>query len=163
KGATFHHSPSASPVSPVTPPPLRRAHSNFDHVVDAHRRRVALALSNIDQSLAASAKDDSSSLSSSSAPGRSFRDDSLPIPHGFPPPARQPRPRRPEDPPAQARPPPLLVQQQQRQRPHQPQHPPPQQPRLRQRHRLVHSHLLPQAGRRCRRRRLRPPLPLPLP
>src|SRR5262249_40924377 len=60
-----------------------RAHSNFDHVVDAHRRRVALALSNIDQSLAASAKDDSSSLSSSSAPGRSFRDDSLPIPQGF--------------------------------------------------------------------------------
>ena len=76
KGATFH-SPTTPPSSPeleFRPPPLpRRSQTNLDDVIDAHRRRVALTLGNIDKSLAAT---DSTTTS------KALRDDSLPIPRG---------------------------------------------------------------------------------
>ncbi|KAI0017248.1 hypothetical protein F4780DRAFT_782447 [Xylariomycetidae sp. FL0641] len=81
KGATFH-SPATPPSSPpaattFTVPSLpRRSQSTLDEVVDAHVRRAALAIGNIEDCLAAA---DSKATSSR----RSFRDDSLPVPRGF--------------------------------------------------------------------------------
>lgn len=80
KGATFHSPTSPASDESITfrPPPLpRRSQTNLDDVVDAHRRRVALTLGDIDKSLA------SISGSSPSSPRRSFRDNSLPIPRSF--------------------------------------------------------------------------------
>ncbi|KAL2258955.1 hypothetical protein VTK26DRAFT_7542 [Humicola hyalothermophila] len=80
KGATFH-----SPTTPSSsqrvfrPPPLpHRSHTNLDDVIDAHRRRVALTLGDIDKALAGLSTDDSSP----SGPTKTLRDDSLPIPRG---------------------------------------------------------------------------------
>lgn len=80
KGATFH-SPTTPPSSPPTtsfrvPSLPRRSQTNLDDVVDAHRRRAALRIGEIESSLACPKADGSSSR-------RSFRDDSLPVPKGF--------------------------------------------------------------------------------
>ncbi|RDW95264.1 putative zinc finger transcription factor ace1 [Coleophoma crateriformis] len=80
KGATFH-SPPSSPESEApyhfrVPSLPRRAHTTLEDVVDAHKRRVALTLGNIDRSLA--------SLEEPSPTSRqSFRDESSPVPQGF--------------------------------------------------------------------------------
>ncbi|KAH8820423.1 putative zinc finger transcription factor ace1 [Xylogone sp. PMI_703] len=78
KGATFH-SPSSSPnINPeqyFTVPALpRRSHSSLEDVVDAHKRRVALTLGDIDRSLAG--------LDDCSSTRPSFLDDSDPVPQG---------------------------------------------------------------------------------
>ncbi|KAL2154162.1 hypothetical protein VTH82DRAFT_2838 [Thermothelomyces myriococcoides] len=83
KGATFHSptTPPESPEQPVfTPPSLpRRSNTSLDDVIDAHRRRVALTLGDIDKTLSGLVKDDSSSAS----PDRkTLRDDTLPLPQG---------------------------------------------------------------------------------
>nr|XP_036585243.1 zinc finger transcription factor ace1 [Colletotrichum truncatum]KAF6795140.1 zinc finger transcription factor ace1 [Colletotrichum truncatum] len=78
KGATFH-----SPTSPTSseddalasPPSLRRSQTNLDDVVDAHCRRTALILDDIENSL--------SNFNIVSPKAKSFRDDSLPVPRGF--------------------------------------------------------------------------------
>ncbi|TQN73481.1 Zinc finger transcription factor ace1 [Colletotrichum shisoi] len=79
KGATFH-----SPTSPTSsssddaltaPPSLRRSQTNLDDVVDAHCRRMALIVDDIDKSL--------SNINLVSPNAKSFRDDSLPVPRGF--------------------------------------------------------------------------------
>ncbi|KAI8227524.1 Zinc finger transcription factor ace1 [Colletotrichum sp. SAR 10_96] len=78
KGATFH-----SPTSPTSstddalasPPSLRRSQTNLDDVVDAHCRRAALMIDDIENSL--------SNITIVSPKARSFRDDSLPVPRGF--------------------------------------------------------------------------------
>jgi hypothetical protein len=80
KGATFH-SPQSPPSSPETaafyPPSLpRRSQTSLDDVVDAHRRRVALALGAIDKTL-------SQQISSLSLSETTLRDDSLPVPRSF--------------------------------------------------------------------------------
>jgi uncharacterized C2H2 Zn-finger protein len=94
KGATFHASSSSSSSSPSSsssttptpeeplpsrlrvPSPPRRAQSNLDDVVDAHKRRVALTLGDIDRGLAAT--DDASSPSARPA----FPDEADPVPRG---------------------------------------------------------------------------------
>ena len=76
KGATFHSPTSPSSPEPVDfqPPSLpRRSQTNLDDVIDAHRRRVAFTLSDIDKTL----------TSLTAKPPSSFRDDSLPIPRGL--------------------------------------------------------------------------------
>ncbi|RYP56514.1 hypothetical protein DL771_011833 [Monosporascus sp. 5C6A] len=79
KGATFH-SPTTPPSSPPAPtfrvPSLpRRSQTNLDDVLDAHRRRAAIVIGRIEDTLADTKVD--------SAPSRrSFRDNSLPIPRG---------------------------------------------------------------------------------
>ena len=85
KGATFHSPPSPSSSDSdsdsdtFTPPALpRRSLTNLDEVVDAHRRRVALTLDDIDRTFGTS-----KATSSSSVPQRSFRDDSLSVPQGI--------------------------------------------------------------------------------
>lgn len=91
KGATFHapSSSSSSSSSATTatttehslpyhlrvPSPPRRAQSTLDDVVDAHKRRVALTLGDIDRGLAATDDD-----SSSARP--TFRDEADPVPRG---------------------------------------------------------------------------------
>ncbi|KAG6978055.1 Zinc finger transcription factor ace1 [Fusarium oxysporum f. sp. conglutinans] len=60
------------------PPTLPRAQSHLDDVVDANRRRVALALNDIDEALSL----DQLSLSPKSKI-KTLRDTSLPIPRGF--------------------------------------------------------------------------------
>lgn len=81
KGATFH-----SPTSPTSsnddfvPPRLERSQSDFDDVVDASRRRIALTLNDIDEALS-KAKD--LSLSDKSPRSQTLRDTSLPVPRGF--------------------------------------------------------------------------------
>ncbi|OLN81390.1 Zinc finger transcription factor ace1 [Colletotrichum chlorophyti] len=79
KGATFHSptSPTSSPDDAfVAPhPTLRRSQTNLDDVVDAHRRRMALIVDDIDKSLA--------NINLVSPKAKSFRDDSLPVPRGF--------------------------------------------------------------------------------
>lgn len=80
KGATFHSptTPLESPEPVFTPPSLpRRSHTNLDDVIDAHRRRVALTLGDIDKTLAGLCKDDSAP-----APRKASRDDTLPLPRG---------------------------------------------------------------------------------
>ncbi|KAB5580534.1 hypothetical protein GE09DRAFT_1167993 [Coniochaeta sp. 2T2.1] len=75
KGATFHSptTPTSPEVNDYKPPSLpRRSQTNLDDVIDAHRRRVALTLGDIDRTL-------SSAYNTSTS---SFRDDSLPIPRG---------------------------------------------------------------------------------
>ncbi|KAF9879101.1 hypothetical protein CkaCkLH20_03334 [Colletotrichum karsti] len=78
KGATFH-----SPTSPTSstddalaaPPSLRRSQTNLDDVVNAHCRRAALMITDIENSL--------SSFNIASPKAKSFRDESLPVPRGF--------------------------------------------------------------------------------
>ncbi|KAL2178679.1 uncharacterized protein P884DRAFT_120270 [Thermothelomyces heterothallicus CBS 202.75] len=81
KGATFHSptSPLESPEPVFTPPSLpRRSHTSLDDVIDAHRRRVALTLGDIDKTLTGLVKDDSTAT-----PVRKIlRDDTLPLPQG---------------------------------------------------------------------------------
>ncbi|KAK3310363.1 uncharacterized protein B0T15DRAFT_387304 [Chaetomium strumarium] len=82
KGATFH-SPTTPPESPervFRPPPLpRRSQTNLDDVIDAHRRRVALTLGDIDKTLAGSSKPDSVAVP---ARKKTLRDETLPLPRG---------------------------------------------------------------------------------
>ncbi|KAK1687742.1 hypothetical protein BDP55DRAFT_85323 [Colletotrichum godetiae] len=79
KGATFHSptSPTSSLDDALTaaPPSLRRSQTNLDDVVDAHCRRMALIVDDIDKSLA--------NITLVSPKTKSFRDDSLPVPRGF--------------------------------------------------------------------------------
>ncbi|EGS17948.1 uncharacterized protein CTHT_0059610 [Thermochaetoides thermophila DSM 1495] len=79
KGATFHSptTPSDSPERVFRPPPLpSRSHTNLDDVIDAHRRRVALTIEDIDKVLSGLTTKDDSSPSAL----KSLRDDSLPLP-----------------------------------------------------------------------------------
>jgi len=81
KGATFHSptTPLESPEPVFTPPSLpRRSNTSLDDVIDAHRRRVALTLGDIDKTLASLSKDDSSA----SAARKTLRDEALPLPRG---------------------------------------------------------------------------------
>uniref|UniRef100_L2G3Q1 Zinc finger transcription factor ace1 n=1 Tax=Colletotrichum fructicola (strain Nara gc5) TaxID=1213859 RepID=L2G3Q1_COLFN len=59
----------------ASPPSLRRSQTNLDDVVDAHCRRAALMIDDIENSL--------SNITIVSPKARSFRDDSLPVPRGF--------------------------------------------------------------------------------
>lgn len=79
KGATFHSPTSPeSPESAVFIPPSlpRRSQTNLDDVIDAHRRRVALTLGDIDKALSAA-------TDSTSSPKKPLRDNSFPIPRGL--------------------------------------------------------------------------------
>jgi hypothetical protein len=82
RSATFHSPPSPSSDSDCDdlafiPPSLpRRSQTNLDDVVDAHRRRVALTLGNIDKTLAAATE-------TSPSTSKSFRDTSLSVPRGI--------------------------------------------------------------------------------
>ncbi|KAK4044559.1 hypothetical protein C8A01DRAFT_12074 [Parachaetomium inaequale] len=81
KGATFHSptTPLESPEPVFTPPSLpRRSHTNLDDVIDAHRRRVALTLGDIDKTLAGLCKDNSAASSAR----KTLRDETLPLPRG---------------------------------------------------------------------------------
>ncbi|KAL2158555.1 hypothetical protein VTH06DRAFT_4322 [Thermothelomyces fergusii] len=81
KGATFHSpsSPQESPEPVFMPPSLpRRSHTSLDDVIDAHRRRVALTLGDIDKTLSGLVKDDSGA----SPVRKTLRDDTLPLPQG---------------------------------------------------------------------------------
>ncbi|KFY09632.1 hypothetical protein V492_05417 [Pseudogymnoascus sp. VKM F-4246] len=77
KGATFHNPPS--PVSDhfVVPCLPRRSQTSLEDVVEAHKRRVALTLGDIDRGLSAV------DLGAPHPTTQSFRDDSLPVPQGF--------------------------------------------------------------------------------
>jgi predicted small metal-binding protein len=94
KGATFHSptsaahsafpSPPASP-SPVVadrfvPPNFSRSHSSPDDVIDAHRRRAAMILSDVDRFFG-STKEENLTLPPPSKTAR--LDDILPIPRSF--------------------------------------------------------------------------------
>ncbi|KAH6845201.1 hypothetical protein B0I37DRAFT_416750 [Chaetomium sp. MPI-CAGE-AT-0009] len=81
KGATFHSptTPEESPEPVFTPPSLpRRSHTNLDDVIDAHRRRVALTLGDIDKTLAGLRNDDAPL----SPARKALRDETLPLPRG---------------------------------------------------------------------------------
>ncbi|KAK4154044.1 hypothetical protein C8A00DRAFT_14826 [Chaetomidium leptoderma] len=81
KGATFHSptTPTESPEEVFTPPSLpRRSQTNLDDVIDAHCRRVALTLGDIDKTLAGLPKD----TSSTSPARKTLRDEILPLPRG---------------------------------------------------------------------------------
>ncbi|RFU74133.1 zinc finger transcription factor ace1 [Trichoderma arundinaceum] len=83
KGATFHSptSPSATASDDdFVPPRLTRSQSDFDDVVDASRRRIALTLNDIDEALS---KAQDLSLSDKSPRRKTLRDTSLPVPRGF--------------------------------------------------------------------------------
>lgn len=83
KGATFHSptSPSAtSSEDDFVPPRLTRSQSDFDDVVDASRRRIAMTLNDIDEALS---KAQDLSLSDKSPRKKTLRDTSLPVPRGF--------------------------------------------------------------------------------
>ncbi|KFZ03309.1 hypothetical protein V502_11053 [Pseudogymnoascus sp. VKM F-4520 (FW-2644)] len=77
KGATFHNPPS--PVSDhfVVPCLPRRSQTSLEDVVEAHKRRVALTLGDIDRGLSAV------DLGAPHPTTQNFRDDSLPVPQGF--------------------------------------------------------------------------------
>jgi hypothetical protein len=82
KGATFHAAATPSWDRDLayhlrTPSPPRRAQSTLDDVVDAHKRRVALTLTDIDRGLAAAAAPEPSSTTRPS-----FPDDADPVPRG---------------------------------------------------------------------------------
>ncbi|EHK99292.1 C2H2 and C2HC zinc finger [Glarea lozoyensis ATCC 20868] len=77
KGATFHSPPSPEAEETfIIPGPPRRAQSTLEDVVDAHERRVALTLADIDRGLAA--VEDRSPTAR-----QSFPDEADPIPQGF--------------------------------------------------------------------------------
>ena len=75
KGATFHIPPT--PASDLPCRLVRRAESSLEDIVEAHKRRVALTLDDIEASLSAM------NLGSARPTAQSFRDDSLPVPQGF--------------------------------------------------------------------------------
>jgi len=76
KGATFHSPSSPSSDNHFTIPSLpRRSATNLEDVVDAHRRRAALRLLDIDRGLSA--------VESSTTTRTSYRDEGLPVPQGF--------------------------------------------------------------------------------
>ncbi|TVY75713.1 Zinc finger transcription factor ace1 [Lachnellula suecica] len=79
KGATFHSpsSPDCDVPEPFKVPALpRRSQSTLDDVVDAHKRRVALTLGDIDRGLAAVEE-------RSPTARQSFPDEADPVPQGF--------------------------------------------------------------------------------
>jgi uncharacterized C2H2 Zn-finger protein len=79
KGATFHQPTTPERELPhnfKVPSLPRRSQSTLDDVVDAHKRRVALTLGNIDRGLAA--VEDRSPTTR-----QSFRDEADPVPQGF--------------------------------------------------------------------------------
>lgn len=79
KGATFHHPTTPERELPhhfKVPALPRRSQSTLEDVVDAHKRRVALTLGNIDRGL--SAIEDRSPTAR-----QSFRDEADPVPQGF--------------------------------------------------------------------------------
>ncbi|KEZ39984.1 Zinc finger transcription factor ace1 [Scedosporium apiospermum] len=79
KSPTFHSPTSPSSASSTfVPPSIRRSQTNLDDVVDAHRRRAALIVDDVDKSLS---KNEPESPSSSSR--RTMRDRSLPLPPGL--------------------------------------------------------------------------------
>lgn len=75
KGATFHI--PSSTISDLPCRLVRRAESSLEDIVEAHKRRVALALDDIEASLSAM------NLGDARPTAQSFRDDSLPVPQGF--------------------------------------------------------------------------------
>lgn len=75
KGATFHI--PSTPASDLPCRLVRRAESSLEDIVEAHKRRVALALDDIEASLSAM------NLGDARPTPQSFRDDSLPVPQGF--------------------------------------------------------------------------------
>ncbi|TDZ74348.1 Zinc finger transcription factor ace1 [Colletotrichum trifolii] len=80
KGATFHSptSPSSSSTEDAVanPPSLRRSQTNLEDVGDAYRRRAAMVLEQVENSL--------SNCSITSSPkAKTFRDTSLPVPRAF--------------------------------------------------------------------------------
>lgn len=80
KGATFSPTSPSTPESSsspqFTPPALPvRSQTDLDDVVDAHRRRVALTISDIEKTLAG--------MSLSPRPNKAFRDNSDPLPRGL--------------------------------------------------------------------------------
>ncbi|PKS07924.1 hypothetical protein jhhlp_006534 [Lomentospora prolificans] len=80
KSPTFHSptSPgSSSSASSFVPPSIRRSQTTFDDVVDAHRRRAALIVNDIDKSLK------TEHISPSPSLRRTMRDRSLPLPPGL--------------------------------------------------------------------------------
>lgn len=83
KGATFHSPTSPNATSSdddFVPPRLTRSQSDFDDVVDAGRRRIAMTLNDIDEALS---KAQDLSLSDKSPRTKTLRDTSLPVPRGF--------------------------------------------------------------------------------
>lgn len=85
KGATFHSpaSPSSSSDEDYLPPRLTRAQSQLDGNIHARRRRIALTLADIDETLA---KTEALSLSDSEPKKKTktaLRDSSVPIPRGL--------------------------------------------------------------------------------
>jgi hypothetical protein len=77
KGATFHTSPTSPSEHCIKTPSLpRRSQTNLEDVVEAHKRRAALILGDIDLGLS-NIDLDSSSIK------QSFRDDASPVPSGF--------------------------------------------------------------------------------
>lgn len=78
KAATFH-SPSTPPAERTLPVPSlpRRSQTTLEDVVEAHKRRVALTLGDIDRTLL------SEDCDSTSPTRQPFRDESLPVPRGF--------------------------------------------------------------------------------
>jgi hypothetical protein len=76
KGATFH-SPKTREPAPFRPPSLpRRSQTSLDDVIDANRRRAAIAIGDLEQSLYTFSDDLSRALDN-------IRDDSLPLPPGL--------------------------------------------------------------------------------
>jgi len=77
KSATFHSPTTAEPKKTFKVPSLpRRSQTTLEDVVDAHKRRVALTLGDIDRGLAAAEERSPTSR-------QSFRDESDPVPQGF--------------------------------------------------------------------------------
>lgn len=74
KGATFH---IPNPTSDLPCRLVRRAESSLEEIVEAHKRRVASTLDDIEAGLSAM------NLSDTRPTASSFRDDSLPVPQGF--------------------------------------------------------------------------------
>ncbi|CAG8953812.1 hypothetical protein HYFRA_00006704 [Hymenoscyphus fraxineus] len=79
KGATFHVPNSPDLETSSTRGPPRRSQSTLEDVVDAHKRRVALNLADIDRGLAATTLEDHSPTTTR----HSFRDEADPVPQSF--------------------------------------------------------------------------------
>lgn len=76
KSATFHS--SSPPAEHIHIPSLpRRSQTTLEDVVEAHKRRVALTLGDIDRGLS------SVGLDSTSPAKQSFRDEAIPVPQGI--------------------------------------------------------------------------------
>ncbi|ELR01914.1 hypothetical protein GMDG_05092 [Pseudogymnoascus destructans 20631-21] len=77
KGATFHNPSSPASDHFIVPCLPRRSQTSLEDVVEAHKRRVALTLGDIDRGLSAI------DLGAPTPNTQNFRDDSLPVPQGF--------------------------------------------------------------------------------